>query len=216
MKKKLVLMCIGIACATLLCSPGTGHAKRGLPDSVIETSCGDNNTGGPKVLIAFATNYGSTYTVAEKVAEVLCGHGYMVDLRFAKNVTPAELLDYDAVIVGSCIYIEEWHEDALQFLENNQDTLSGIPVALYCVNGLLGMNFDTKEELVEEHYLQPMYTRFPKIHPVDVTAFAGVVNYRILKFKDWWLLHLMFMPRGNWTDFDAVESWAQEISDKFH
>lgn len=211
MKKNVLVCTLACMCVALVCAPSASHAKRGMPDYVVEKSCGDTNIG-PSVLLAVATNYGSTYRVADVIAAVLCAQGYKVDLRFAKNVTDADLAGYDAVILGSCIYIEEWHADALAFLENNQGTLATIPLAYYCVNGLLGMNFDTKEELVHEHYLQPMYGRY-NLTPLDVKAFAGAVDYSILKPMDWLMLHLMFMPRGYWTDYAEVVNWAYEVSD---
>jgi menaquinone-dependent protoporphyrinogen oxidase len=214
MRKNIFSAAVCIACAALFCLPAASHAKRGMPDYVIEKSYGDNNTG-PALLIAFATNYGSTYRVAEVIAEVMSAEGYRVDLHFAKNIASGELDGYDAVILGSSIYIEKWHADALAFLDLHQDALADIPIAYYCVNGLLGMNFEGKEDLVEEHYVQPMYALYSsKFVPKDIAAFAGAVDYRILNFKDWMMLHLMFMPRGNWTDYAAVVSWAYEVSGK--
>ena len=48
-----------------------------------------------------------------------------------------------------------------------------------------------------------------------IGAFAGAVNYRILKPKDWLLLRMVFMPKGDWTDWDAVTEWAENISALF-
>lgn len=214
MKRSFVVTAVFTVLALMVFMPTASHAKRGMPDYVVEKSCGDNDTVAPSILIAFATNYGSTYRVAEVIAEVLCGEGFHVDMLFAKNVTGADLAGRDAVILGSSIYIEEWHPEALAFLEDNQADLDSIPLAYYCVNGLLGMNFDTKEELVDEHYIQPMYGRF-NLNPLDVTAFAGAVDYRILKPKDWFMLHLMFMPKGNWTNYAEVVAWSFELMELF-
>jgi len=212
MRRRSLPVVAGVVCAALCCFPAQGFAKRGLPDYVVEASCGDNASDAGRVLIAFATNYGTTYRVAEKVAEVLCDDGYRVDLRFAKDVTEADLSAYDAVILGSCIYIEQWHKDATAFLEKYQNILADKSVACFCVCGLLGMDMEDAAELADEHYLQPMYDAYPGIQFLSVTGFAGAVNYRILLPKDWWLLHLMFMPAGDWTDFEAVEAWAEDIS----
>lgn len=197
------------ACALIMALPASGFAKRGLPESCTETSCGDNNTG-MQVLVAVATNYGSTYNVGKEISEELCSQGFRVDLRFAENILEADLADYEAVIIGSCIYIEEWHEDALSFLESFEQTLAEKQVACYCVCGLLGMDLPSAPDLVDEYYVQPMYERFD-IDPLDVTAFAGAVNYRILLPIDWILLRLMFMPAGDWTDWNEVSTWANMI-----
>ncbi len=216
MKKRFVVFTLCVMCAALLFIPTASHAKRGMPDYVIEKTCGDNNTMPVgKILVAFATYYGSTFQIAEVIAEVFCGSGYEVDLKFAKNVTDAELATYDAVILGSNIYVEDWNAEAHAFLETNKDRLATIPLAYFCACGLLGyeiMDITTREELVDEHYVQPMYGMYD-LTPVDVKGFAGAVNYRILKPKDWLLLRLMFMPKGDWTNFAEIVEWAFELQD---
>ncbi|MCP4717622.1 MAG: hypothetical protein GY868_21070 [Deltaproteobacteria bacterium] len=213
MKTKNVFLILAavITISALIFIPSAAIAKRGMPDYVVETNCGDNNTEGSMVLIAIGTNYGRTFKVAEKVAEVLCRDGYRVDIRFAQDVAAADLTYYDAVIAGSCIYIEKWHPDVLGFIEQHQSTLAEKAVAYYCVNGLMGLDYPGAEDIVDEHYIQPMYEQFPEISPLAVGAFAGAVNYRILLPLDWLKLRL-FMPGGDWTDWDSVEAWAEELS----
>ena len=212
MTRKLVVFAGCMLFAMLLFLPTLCHAKRGLPDYVLEKSYGENNIG-PSVLLAFATYYGSTYNVAEVIAEVLSAEGYKVDLKFAEKVT-GDLTKYDAVIVGSSIYIENWNENAVAFLDQYSTELTSKKVAYYCVCGILGMDLGGKEDEYAANYITKITTSFPDIVPKDTAAFAGAVDYRILKAKDWLLLHLMFMPRGNWTDYAAVVSWAYELSDK--
>ena len=212
MKRFLFWIFSGILCAGLLYNPTAVYAKRGMPDYVVEKPYGDNNTGA-RVLFAFATNYGSTYRVAEVIAEVLSAEGFKVDLKFADNVT-GDLTKYDAVILGSNIYIENWSEKAVAFLEQYKTELASKKVAYYCVCGILGMDLGGKEEEYAENYIKKLSDSFPEIVPKDSAVFAGAVDYRILNVKDWWLLHLMFMPRGNWTDYAAVVSWAYDVSDK--
>jgi len=213
MKRRFFLTAVFSICALLLFMPTASHAKRGLPSYVVEKSYGDTNLG-PKVLIAFATNYGTAYRVAEVIAEVLSNETCKVDLKFAKNVTESELDDYDAVIVGSCIYIENFHADALSFFEKYQTKLASKKVAYYCVCGVLGMDMGGEEKTYAAGYITKIAASFPSLYPVATAPFAGAVDYKILTFKDWLLLHSMFMPRGNWTDYAEVVSWAYEVYGK--
>ena len=212
MKKKLLYCTVAVMTVAMLCLPKTGYAKRGMPDYVAEKSCGQDNAGGAQVLIAFATMYGRTFKVAERIAETLCADGYQVDIRFAKDITDSDLAAYDAVLLGSCIYIEKWHPDAIAFLEKYQAALAQKKVAYYCVCALMGMDSEDAAALVQEHYILPMYERFPDIAPLDIGAFGGAINYRILLPKDWFMLRLMFLPGGDWTDWEAVAAWADTIS----
>ncbi len=211
MKKRVLLACIGIMCGALLCSPATGHAKRGLPDYVVEKSYGDNNTG-DSVLFVVATYYGSTYRIAEVIAEVLSAEGFKVDIKLADNIM-GDISEYDAVILGSNIYIEDWNDDALVFLDEYKTELAAKKVAYYCVCAILGMDMGGKEEEYAANYIKKIADGYPEIVPVADAAFAGAVDYKTLKFKDWWLLRLMFMKQGNWTDYAGVVSWAYDLSD---
>ncbi|MBA7710139.1 hypothetical protein ES703_119071 [subsurface metagenome] len=59
-----------------------------------------------KVLVTYASKYGSTAEVAEKVAEILRSKGLEVDLSRAKAV--ADISSYDAVILGSPFRAFRW------------------------------------------------------------------------------------------------------------
>lgn len=212
MKKYNLFCSMALITGVMIFFPQAGYAKRGMPDYVVETSCGQENTGGEKVLIAFATMYGRTFKIAERISTTLCTDGYQVDIKFAKDITEADLADYDAVILGSNIYIEEWNKEAIDFLEEHKTALVSKRVAYYCVCAILGMDMDGKEKEYAENYITKITTSFPEIVPEDATAFAGAVNYRTMLAKDWFMMRLMVMPAGDWTDWDAVDSWADKIS----
>jgi menaquinone-dependent protoporphyrinogen oxidase len=66
------------------------------------------------VLVTFASKHGSTAEIADAIAETLCECGLQVDCVEAGDV---ESLDgYDAVILGSAVYIKRWRREARKFL----------------------------------------------------------------------------------------------------
>ena len=202
-----------IVAALAVGMPATAFAKRGLPDDCVEMSCGDNNTGGPLALVAVGTRYGRTFKIGERIANRLCAAGYQVDLRFAGNVTGTELAEYDAVVVGGAIIAEEWHEDAIAFLTDFEDDLATKNVAYYCACMLIGLtNLGDVADMVQRYYLDPMYDAFPAIAPIDIEPFGGRINYRILRFWDWLILRLFFIPGGDWTDWEHVDAWADQLA----
>ena len=182
MKKVLLRVFSGFVCAGLLCNPTAVYAKRGLPDFVVEQSYAGNDNG-TRVLFSFATNYGSTSRIAEAIAAVLHAEGFKVDLKFADNDT-IDLTEYDAVILGSNIYIEKWNKKAVAFLDKYKTELASKKVAYYCVCMILGMDMGGKEEEYAANYLKQISDGYPEIVPMAATAFAGALNYRILLPKD--------------------------------
>jgi menaquinone-dependent protoporphyrinogen oxidase len=77
------------------------------------------------VLVAYASKRGSTAEIAEAIADKLRECGLDVDCVPADEV--ATLEPYDAVVLGSAVYIKHWRGDATRFLRRHADELSRRP-----------------------------------------------------------------------------------------
>src|SRR5688500_5163106 len=88
-----------------------------------------------RVLVAGASKHGSTREIAKAIAEELRAAGLDADLRDAGNVT--SLAGYDAVVLGSAIYMGRWMPEAKHLVERFQPQLAALPVWLFS-SGLLG------------------------------------------------------------------------------
>ena len=66
-----------------------------------ESICDSKNSGSYKILIAYASQFGTIGEVAEAIGEVLCQAGNIVETKWIKNVK--DLNDYDTVIIGNAI-----------------------------------------------------------------------------------------------------------------
>ena len=67
-----------------------------------------------KVLVTFATKYGATADIAEKIGDVLRQTGLEVDWVDAGQAS--EVKSYDAVVLGSAVYAGSWRKEAVAFL----------------------------------------------------------------------------------------------------
>lgn len=77
------------------------------------------------VLVAYASRSGSTAEIAEEIAGKLGEFGLDVDCVPTDEV---ESLDpYDAVVLGSAVYIRHWHREARKFLRRHGEGLSTRP-----------------------------------------------------------------------------------------
>lgn len=87
------------------------------------------------VLVAYASKRGSTEEIAEVIADKLreftgdedsCGGCHLsVDCLPVDEV--ATLEPYDAVVLGSAVYVKHWRGDARRFLRRHADELSRRP-----------------------------------------------------------------------------------------
>lgn len=70
------------------------------------------------ILIAYATKYGATAEIAEKIGQVLRQAGLPADVQPADRV--GDLTAYKAVVLGSAVYAGQWRGEAVTFLETNE------------------------------------------------------------------------------------------------
>lgn len=78
-----------------------------------------------RVLIAYASKRGSTAEIADAVARRIRDDGHIVDCRPADGVK--NLGPYDAVVLGSAVYMKRWRGDAKHFLRKHSKELSALP-----------------------------------------------------------------------------------------
>lgn len=81
------------------------------------------------VLVAYATRRGSTKEIAEWVGDALREAGHTVDVRPAGDVR--DIVGYDAVVLGSALYMQRWCRDARWFARRHRRALAGRPVWLF-------------------------------------------------------------------------------------
>lgn len=82
-----------------------------------------------KVLVAYASKRGSTAEIAEAIAAVLREAGEEVDCVEAG--TAVGLGGYDAVVLGSAVYMRRWRGDARHFLRKHRDELGEMPLWVF-------------------------------------------------------------------------------------
>jgi menaquinone-dependent protoporphyrinogen oxidase len=166
---------------------------------------------GNRVLVAYATRAGSAGEVATTIAETLRQAGQAAEVRPARDVT--DLCPYQAVIVGSAIYMGQWMPDAVKFVRRHRQTLSQKPVAYYAV--CLTLKDDTEENrCTVAAYLDPVRTEVPEVKPVDVGLFAGRLDYGKLSFLYRTIIKKMGAPEGDYRDEEAIRAWAASLPPK--
>lgn len=82
-----------------------------------------------KVLVAYSSKRGSTAEIAEAIAGTLRGEGLAVDCEATANVTSLE--PYDAVVLGSAVYVKRWRGEAGHFLRKHRKALARLPFWIF-------------------------------------------------------------------------------------
>jgi len=168
-----------------------------------------------RVLVAYASKYGSTKEVAESIADTLKENGLAVDLKPSREVRSLE--EYTAVVLGAPLYMIHWHKDAHKFLSWHRETLINLPVAVFALGPL-----DDKEEEWKEvrSQLEKELAKFSWLKPVAVEVFGGKFDPKNLRFPDNLLARLPAspihdMPARDTRDWDAIRAWARSLASRF-
>jgi menaquinone-dependent protoporphyrinogen oxidase len=163
-----------------------------------------------KILVSYASKYGATQEIAEKIGGTLQKAGLQVDV---KPVASVQGLDqYQATILGSAIYIGKWQKEAVVFLQTNEKTLAGRPFWLFS-SGPTGTGdpVELLDGLRVPVALQPVVDR---IHPSDITVFHGFINPEKLNFMEKFAIkNIVKKPMGDFRDWDAIVAWANTVAD---
>lgn len=162
------------------------------------------------ILVTYASKYGATKEIAEKITEVFRQAGLQTDVYPVDSVR--DLNSYQAVILGSAVYIGKWPKEAARFLQTHEKTLAARPVWLFS-SGPTGVGDPL--ELLEgwrlPTALQPVADR---IQPRDIAVFHGNIDpAKVNVIEKWAVKSLVKKPFGDFRDWDAITSWATSIAD---
>lgn len=124
------------------------------------------------VLVAYASRYGSTRGIAERIAARLASQGRRVDLREVDGVD--DVGAYHAIVLGSGVFNQCWVPEAAALVRDNVELLADRPVWLFSVASF----GDTKRFSGSSMKREPreMDGWRAAIHPRDYRVFAGVIE----------------------------------------
>lgn len=187
------------------------------------------------ILLAYASQYGSTAEISNAIAEAL--QELQVEVKSVRDVQ--DVSNYEAVIVGGPMILG-WHHDAMNFLQQHRDALRQKPVAYFvvCVSftrpaygevqGVplyldpdLGQPPKREDKLsfrekrtTAETYIGPALNKFPEIKPISIAFFGGVVDNSKLSFIAKIFVRFIGAKEGDYRNWEAIRGWGVELASK--
>ncbi len=166
------------------------------------------------VLVTFATKHGGTAGIAERIADRLRAGGLDVAVQPVKQVRDVDA--YDAVVLGSALYMFHWMGAARSFAARNHDALSRKPLWLFSSGPIEAVDKEGRNQL-EVSGPREIDTLL-RLHPRDHQVFFGVWSrtYKPSGFMERFV-HMMPAARAAFPDADLrdwprIEAWADGIA----
>jgi menaquinone-dependent protoporphyrinogen oxidase len=164
-----------------------------------------------KILVAYASQTGSTTGVAEAIGQTLAESGAQVEVRPMKDVK--DLAPYQAVVAGSAIQRGQWLPEAMQFMQTHRAVLAQKPFAAFLVCMTLAMPNANKYRPGVAEWLEPVRAL---ARPVSEGLFAGALDIsQVPSFADRLKFRLSIAfgawKEGDHRDWQAIRAWATEL-----
>jgi len=166
-----------------------------------------------KTVVVYASKYGSTKGIAEFIAEKLQQWRILAEVQDVETIHDLE--GFDAVVIGSAVYMGHWTKEATEFVRRNRAVLSNRAVWLFSSGPLvLGSGISS--------------TNDPKLEPKEIAEFREAINpkdhrvfFGALDPSKLGFAHRMVakMPaaralfrEGDFRNWNDIEAWASSIA----
>jgi len=158
-----------------------------------------------KALVAVSSRHGGTQGIGERIAGVLRTVGVDAEVRAPDEV--AGLEPYDAVIVGSAVYLGRWLPEARQFVERHAHGLRVRRTWLFS-SGPLGDPVVPAGEPPEVETLATL------IGARGRRVFAGSLAREALHLGERAMVRMSHAPYGDFRDWAGIGDWARQIAEE--
>ena len=156
------------------------------------------------VLVTYASKHGSTRGIAEAIATTLADRGIPTEAVAVDGV--ADVGRYEAVVLGSAVYMGRWLKEATEFARRHREQLTARPLWLFS-SGPLGTDVvDDEEQPKELAELHEM------LEPRDHRLFYGALTRDALGFGERMVVKAVKAPEGDFRDWDEIQAWAAVIA----
>lgn len=155
------------------------------------------------ILVLYASKHHATEGIADTIGEELRTEEHRVDVLPIRGAT--NLTGYDAIIIGSAVYMGKWLPEATSFVKDQQAILASKPLWLFSSGPTGDSTSPSTYELAEvKKFAQDVRAR-------DHRIFPGRLDRSELSLAQRLMVNVIHAPTGDFRDWDDIRAWAREI-----
>lgn len=158
-----------------------------------------------RVLVTYASRYGSTKEIAEMIGRTLEEQGYAVDYMNVMDVS--DVSAYAAVVVGSPIYMGKWLVEAVDFVKKFRNDLIRRPLAVFAV----GYSMKEESDMIRKSARASMTEVLMYVEPQAEGLFAGKFAVEGMSEADLQLMKMAGAVPGDARDWNVIAGWARAL-----
>jgi menaquinone-dependent protoporphyrinogen oxidase len=158
------------------------------------------------VLVAYASKRGSTAEIAETIAATLRREGLGVCLERPEDVQSLD--PYDAVVLGSAVYMKRWRGDARHFLKKHRRALKQMPFWVFS-SGPVGDPSNANPEWIEPPQI---VEKVEELGGREHVVFGGRLPAEPRNFIERVMVEGNPREYHDRRDWPAIRDWARAIA----
>ena len=159
-----------------------------------------------RILVVVASRHGATWEIGEVVADALASRGHLVDQLAPEDVHSVD--GYDAVVLGSAVYLAHWMASAREFADRFAGQLDRVPVWMFSS----GLATQPAASANSPHELMALRDQ---IGARGHRSFRGRLDRSVLTFAERAAIAGARAREGDHRDLAAVRAWALAVADDF-
>ncbi len=156
-----------------------------------------------KILITYASRYGSTAEIAREMAKVFEKYGQNLDVYPIHQVK--DISAYHSIIVGSAVQRAQWLPEAVKFVKDNRLLLRRIPTAYFTVCLTMAHDNDANRQKAQR-FLDEVH----EYNHADLEGyFGGLLDFKRMSWLDQTIMKSRGRDNeGDYRDWNAIQAWT--------
>jgi menaquinone-dependent protoporphyrinogen oxidase len=161
-----------------------------------------------RVLVSAASRHGATAEIAQAIGQALSEQDLTVTVIPPENVRSLD--GYDAVIIGSAVYLGHWLDPAKELVYRFHDALTGRPVWLFS-SGPVGKPTSKLAQSMDQDPVD-LPGILEATHAREHRRFAGKLDRKVLSLPQRASLLVFRGLNGDFRDWADIRRWAAGIA----
>lgn len=155
-----------------------------------------------KVLVSVESKHGSTEEIAAAIVAELMAAG--LDVDSIEPLAVGSLDSYDAVVLGSAVYMGNWMPGVRKFVERHRDALKHRDVWLFS-SGPIGDPPKPEEDPAGAKILEETGAHEHRV-------FTGKLDRGRLGIAEKLVVKAFGAAEGDFRDWEGIRAWARDIA----